>query len=145
MADKENAEKLSDDDVEIVEEYTFEDFAYSEAPYKEVYEISTDFERRQRIEQLTIMANKVKYKNFKGTYKDYVKSINNKLKVQANEGKLSEHSGPYMQLDCGDYAVDDYGVRIMLETEITVCHHPILPIGILQNNHKARYYYGRTT
>lgn len=115
-------------------EYTYEDFATSDAPYKELYEISDRFEQAQRMEQLTLMANEVKYKNFKGTYKKYVESIKNKLKVQVCEGHISEISGPYMQLDCGKYAVDDNGIRGFFDDkEIVICHHPIIPIEILQN------------
>ena len=132
-------ERIPDEIVESFDgsglpEYTYEDFATTDVPYREVYEIKSEFSRKQRIEQLTIMANKCKYKNFKGTYKSFVDSIKNQAKIQVCEGHISEFSGPYMQLDCGKYAVDDNGIRSFFDDkEIVICHHPIIPIEILQN------------
>lgn len=78
-------------------------------------------------------ARECKFKAFRKTLKQYRESLrkasSSALTPYAN---VSEIEGQDMELDTGDWIVDDYGVRKQYDGEIA-CPHPIWPIERLKN------------
>lgn len=123
-------------EAEVMQDYTLEDFLYTEKPYKEVYAYKHDpFMHGLKQEQMSKAASKVGFKSFKGQYKNYVKMEEMQRGCSVIINNPTTFSGPYMQLEAGKYNVDDGGVYTVdsFGSYHIICHHPIIPFEVLQN------------
>ena len=121
---------------EIMPDYTYEDFLYSEKPYEEVYIHKDDpFMHGLKQEQMAAKALQVGFKAFKGNYKNYVKMKEMQRGSSVIINNPTTFTGPYMQLEAGKYNVDDGGVYTIdsFGSYHIICHHPIIPFEVLQN------------
>ena len=131
-----NSENIEAVEAEIVEGYSLDDFLETTKPFEDVYKFhSNPFEHQRAIEKMSCEAKKVGFTSFKGTYKNYIQSLN-----QAQRGALqvlsnpTEFSGQPIQLEAGKWQCDDSGVHFLSGfEEIYACHHPILPVECLEN------------
>lgn len=131
-----NNDKIETVEAEVVEGYTLEDFLETTKPFEEVYKhINNPFEHKRAIERMSVEAKKVGFTSFKGMYKNYMQSLK-----QAERGSLqilsnpTEFSGQQLQLEAGKWQCDDAGVHFFSGfEEVYACHHPILPIEVLEN------------
>lgn len=121
---------------EVMHDYSKEDFLFTTKPYEEVYSARGDpFMHNLMIERMTSQALSVGVKTFKGLYKDYVKSQEMQRGCNIIINNPTSFTGPYLQLDAGQYNVDDGGVYTVdgSGSYHIICHHPILPFECLQN------------
>lgn len=88
--------------------YTKEDYLNTDKPYAELYAIKNPFEQMQRLQQMAADAEQADVKNFKTLYKMYCTSLK---PVFVPENNTTDIAGQPQELDCGDWAVDEYGVR----------------------------------
>ena len=134
--DMDNGQAVKSELEKYEEDYTEDDFLYTEKPYKELYEYRHDpFMLSIKQEQLAKKAKAVGVNNFKGIYKNYVKMRSMEIGGSAIINNPTSFTGPYMQLEAGKYKVDDYGVYTddINGSYHIICHHPIVPFEILQN------------
>lgn len=123
-------------EAEIVPEYTLDDFVSGERPYEDVYrERSNPFAHERAKYQMEQRAQKVGFKNFKAFYKQYCESrervAKNDLQYITNP---TEFSGQPLQLEGGKWKCTDGGVvGFDGSGECIACHHPIMPIEVLEN------------
>lgn len=130
------SENIETVEAEVVKGYSLEDFLETTKPFEDVYKFhSNPFEHQRAIEKMSCEAKKVGFTSFKGTYKNYIQSLN-----QAQRGALqvlsnpTEFSGQPIQLEAGKWQCDDSGVHFLSGfEEIYACHHPILPVECLEN------------
>ena len=79
-----NSENIEAVEAEIVEGYSLDDFLETTKPFEDVYKFhSNPFEHQRAIEKMSCEAKKVGFTSFKGTYKNYIQSLN-----QAQRGAL---------------------------------------------------------
>lgn len=115
--------------------YTYDDFIYTEEPYKELNEAKTAFERGQLERQLADRAKKVGVKGFTKLCNQYDRG----LEQQVTEGRmlsfpLMKGSEERIRLDPGDWHIDRTGIwRENGMREELACSHPIAPVGRLIN------------
>ena len=114
--------------------YTVEDYIEGTAPFEEVENCSTPFEKEQKIAQLTRHAKSLKVNNFMTLYKRYVQTM------RQNRGGYIENAsnfeGQELELDTGDWTADDYGITRPGRGENppeTACQHPLMPVLRLTN------------
>ncbi len=113
-------------------EYEKEDFA-SEAPYRELMEIRSPFERNIAIERMAEYAKEKGIHNFKKMFSSFQDSLKQKDNVYI-EDSMTTFSGQKLELNCGKWRCDDFGVsRDGIYGEEIACPHPILPIERLVN------------
>ena len=130
---------MDDNNVEIVStvtEFTLEDFIHTEKPYSEVYGYRMDpFIHSLKIEQMTTQALSVGFKKFKSTYKDYVKSVEMQRGANTIINHATQITGPYVELDAGQYNVDDGGIYTIDQfgNYHVICHQPVIPFEVLRN------------
>lgn len=117
--------------VEVISEYTFEDYAETDKPYKELYEYKSDgFIHAQKLDAMSRKAAKIGFTCFRSTYKEYVKKVENQPKANVIINNATQLSGNYPELDAGKYNVDDSGVY---QCDTVICHQPVIPFQILRN------------
>lgn len=115
-----------------IPEYSKEDFIDGTEPFEFLYQYHDDgFTEGQLKHRLSDMAKAVGVKNFNTLYNAFLKST--KGQKSASSG-FTDFSGQPLELQCGDYVCDDYGVTGWSNGfETVVCNHPIMPIERLVN------------
>lgn len=122
--------------VSVVTEYTQDDFLHTDKPYSEVYSYRSDpFMHSLKVEQMTAQALSVGFKKFKSTYKEYVKSVEMQRGANTIINHATQVTGPYLELDAGQYNVDDGGIYTIDQfgNYHVICHQPIIPFEVLRN------------
>lgn len=122
--------------VSMVTEYTQDDFLHTDKPYSEVYSYRSDpFMHSLKVEQMTAQALSVGFKKFKSTYKEYVKSVEMQRGANTIINHATQVTGPYLELDAGQYNVDDGGIYTIDQfgNYHVICHQPIIPFEVLRN------------
>lgn len=122
--------------VSVVTEYTQDDFLHTDKPYSEVYSYRSDpFMHSLKVEQMTAQALSVGFKKFKSTYKEYVKSVEMQRGANTIINHATQVTGPYLELDAGQYNVDDGGIYTVDQfgNYHVICHQPIIPFEVLRN------------
>lgn len=117
-----------------IPEFSKEDFLYSDEPYVFLYDfIDNPFKLAQAREQLKRYAENIGVKGFVNLWKAYLKSVNQSKSRFAENA--TDFNGQPIELICGDYQCDEYGVTISagIMGEIQVCSHPIMPVQRLVN------------
>lgn len=136
IIDMEDGQEVKAELEKYEEDYTEDDFLYTDKPYKELYSYQHNpFMLSIKQEQFAKKAKSVGVNNFKGIYKNYVKMQRMECGSSAIIDKPTSFTGPYIQLEAGKYNVDDYGVYTndIDGSYHIICHHPIIPFEILQN------------
>ncbi len=107
-----------------------------EAFYR-IFEIEDGVERTQYIEALKNKARQLKRATeFNNILKSFQLDYAQKMHQTGNHTRFT---GQPVELDCGEWKADDYGVRTVKmdkyfsKIPVTACSHPILPIEILKN------------
>lgn len=122
------------DEIEVVPVFTQEDFLTGTAPYEFVYQYKDNrFAQGRILNIISINAEAVKVKNFKGLYKEYEKSLNSNSLLTGN---TTQFDGQEIELYCDKWIADEGGVSTYMgETkgEVYACVHPILPVQRLVN------------
>lgn len=122
--------------VSVVTEYTQDDFLHTDKPYSEVYSYRSDpFMHSLKVEQMTAQALSVGFKKFKSTYKEYVKSVEMQRGANTIINHATQVTGPYLELDAGQYNVDDGGIYTVDQfgNYHVICHQPVIPFEVLRN------------
>lgn len=122
--------------VSVVTEYTQDDFLHTDKPYSEVYSYRSDpFMHSLKVEQMTAQALSVGFKKFKSTYKEYVKSVEMQRGANTIINHATQITGPYVELDAGQYNVDDGGIYTIDQfgNYHVICHQPVIPFEVLRN------------
>lgn len=122
--------------VSVVTEYTQNDFLHTDKPYSEVYSYRSDpFMHSLKVEQMTAQALSVGFKKFKSTYKEYVKSVEMQRGANTIINHATQVTGPYLELDAGQYNVDDGGIYTVDQfgNYHVICHQPVIPFEVLRN------------
>ena len=117
-----------------VPDWSKNDFIASTEPFEWLYQYKENkFLMAQLREQIKDKAGNVGVKNF-------VTLWNNFLQMKRQEAgeeldSMTEFSEQPMELYCGSYVCNDYGVTALdsYGREVTVCNHPIMPIRRLIN------------
>ena len=122
-----------DDTNALIPDWTLEDFM-TQAPYEWLYE------RRENKFTLQLMLNralsKAKSLHFQGfmkTWNSFVEQKNPKTSILGSNQTM--FPGQPVQLGCGSYVADEYGVSRINEmgAEVEVISHPIMPVMRLIN------------
>lgn len=106
----------------------------TEAPYRELLAIQSPFEQNIAVEQMAVYARGKGVTNFKKRFKAFQLALRQKDSVYI-EDSTTAFSGQKLELNCGKWRCDDFGVTCdsMYGGEDIVCPHPILPIERLVN------------
>ena len=115
--------------------YTKEDYITTTAPYEEVENCKTPFEKEQKIAQLSSHAKSVHVRNFMTLYRQYVKTMR-MMGGREYVENASNFEGQELELNTGDWTADDYGITRPGRGENppeTACPHPIMPVLRLTN------------
>lgn len=116
--------------------YTFDDFAYTEAPYMEVFSQPTAFLQKRAVEAVAANAKETGFGNFKTMYKTFAASMRKINESPAGSIAINPTDFPNqpLELECGEWNCDYSGVSrtTSMYTEIA-CHHPVMPVERLTN------------
>lgn len=104
--------------------YTREDYLMRSEPFSEVYGIKNPFEQKRAIERASFEAEAVGIRNYKALYKAYCDSLRGSLAPENNATDVQDQP---LDLNCGDWRVDEYGVRRGSGMgEQVACQFPVL-------------------
>lgn len=104
--------------------YTREDYLTRSEPFSEVYQIRNPFEQARAKERASLAAEAVGIRNYKALYKAYCDSLKGELLAACNSTDVQDQP---LDLNCGDWRVDEYGVRRGGGTsEQIACQFPVL-------------------
>lgn len=114
------------------------DEPFPDEVFYEIFEIPDNVERTKYIEDLrrVATANLKRGKEFDRIFKSYVKDYNQRMR---QTGLKTHFTGQPLELDCGEWEADDFGVRReslgkeMVPIRYAACTHPLLPTQILKN------------
>lgn len=119
-----------------IAKFTYDDFVDSTEPYEYIYQFQNDqFRLIRELEKMSKHANDLKFKNFKKAYQEYVKSLELKSGDIVFSGNVTQFEGQELELDCGQWRADDYGISLYDNRlgEVFACNHPIMPVERLVN------------
>lgn len=112
----------------IVPQFTLDDFM-AEKPYEWLYaQKENKFVLQLLLSKVQVLAKQVGFSGFMRTWNAYVESKSPRVKiVGCNQTCFPDQP---IQLECGQYVADEYGVSRVNEmgAEVEVISHPILPI-----------------
>lgn len=115
-----------------IPDWTLDDFENTDEPWNWLAEQKRKDPRRFKriLNKVKSLADKVKYKTFMSTWKDYDKFKDNGEPVDRSQNVLS-FAGQDTKLRCGEYLCDEFG-GIYRQSEvygrIDICSHPIAPV-----------------
>lgn len=118
----------------LVPAYTKEDFLTGVAPYEWIYQHKNNkLEYAQYTELMKAKAKEVGISNFMTLFKAYLETMGTINTV--SHDNVTEFTGQSLQLNCGSWECNDYGVygRNMFGGEVEACNHPIMPVRRLVN------------
>jgi len=129
---------INHEDVEMLVQYTLDDFEYSDLPYVEAYKYeAVTYDEAREVERLDKQAKAVGFRDFKKRYKQFKVKMKKLLPATAEEAYcgVTDFSEQKACLPCGDWICNDYGVRKEANNGqyIWACHHPIMPVQRLTN------------
>ena len=119
-----------------IAKFTYDDFVNSTEPYEYIHQFQNDqFRLIRELEKMSKHANDLKFKNFKKAYQEYVKSLELKSGDIVFSGNVTQFEGQELELDCGQWRADDYGISLYDNRlgEVFACNHPIMPVERLVN------------
>ncbi len=104
--------------------YTKEDYLESDKPFADLYAVQNPFDQKRALERMTNAAKAVGVGNFKSLYKAYCDSQRAAFVPEEN---LTNAQGQPLELNCGDWIVDESGVhRGVGFNESVACQFPAL-------------------
>ena len=114
------------------DEWTYEDFQGSE-PYEWIYSQQDKFLQQQVKNAMKEIAKKLKFTEFNSFWKAFLESKSPKMSILGSNATL--FPGQPMQLDCGQYIADEYGISRVNEmgAEVEVISHPLMPVKRVTN------------
>ncbi len=118
---------------ELIPKFTLDDFL-SEAPYQWLYERKDNkFMLQILLQKVQVIAKAAGFSGFMKTWNAYVESKSPRATIVGNNQTL--FPGQPVQLDCGQYVADEYGVSRLNEmgAEVEVLSHPLLPVKRVTN------------
>lgn len=119
-----------------IAKFTYDDFVDSTEPYEYIHQFQNDqFRLIRELEKMSKHANDLKFKNFKKAYQEYVNSLKLKSGDIVFSGNVTQFEGQELELDCGQWRADDYGISLYDNRlgEVFACNHPIMPVERLVN------------
>lgn len=119
-----------------ISKFTYDDFVDSTEPYEYIHQFQNDkFRLVRELEKMSKYANDLKFKNFKKAYQEYVNSLKLKSGDIVFSGNVTQFEGQELELDCGQWRADDYGVSLCDNRlgELYACNHPVMPVERLIN------------
>ncbi len=131
-----NNPEVQENGIRLKFRYTYDDFAATEKPYRDVFNQPSQFTKKQRLEVLAAEAMDVGYKAFKKSY-DYFCRDMRKVDVAADGAAVANPTDFPLQpieLDAGEWRCSFSGVcRESFKGIDVACRHPIMPIERLVN------------
>ena len=104
--------------------YTKEDYLETDKPFAELFAIKNAFDQKRRLEKMAAAAKEAGVPNFKALYKAYCESQRAAFLPEEN---LTNAQGQPLELNCGDWVVDEFGVRRGVGmSEVVACQFPVL-------------------
>lgn len=129
------ADAEAESETSLVPSYTKEDFLTGIAPFEWVYQSKDNkLKYAQYLELMKAKAKEVGISNFMALWKAYLATVQT-VSVTSSFDNVTAFTGQSMQLNCGAWEADDFGVygRNMFGGEIEACNHPIMPVCRLKN------------
>lgn len=106
------------------EAYTKEDYLETDKPFAELFAVKNMFEQKRQLEKMALAAKAVGVANFKSLYAAYCDSMRTAF---APEENVTTAQGQPQELNCGDWTVDEYGVRRGVGScETVACQFPVV-------------------
>lgn len=106
------------------EAYTKEDYLETDKPFAELFAVKNMFEQKRQLEKMAIAAKAVGVANFKSLYAAYCDSMRTAFVPEEN---VTTAQGQPQELNCGDWTVDEYGVRRGVGScEVIACQFPVV-------------------
>lgn len=118
---------------QLIPNWTLEDFM-SERPYEWLYaQKDNKFMLQILLNKMQIMAKTLKFTGFMKTWNSYVESKSPRATITGSNQTL--FPGQPVQLTCGSYVADEYGVSRLNEmgAEVEVISHPLMPVRRVTN------------
>lgn len=118
---------------QLIPEWTLDDFL-SERPYEWLYaQKDNKFMLQILLNKMQTVAKDLKFTGFMKTWNAYVESKSPKATILGSNQTMFPKQPT--QLDCGQYAADEYGVFRMNElgAEVEVISHPLMPVKRVTN------------
>ena len=104
--------------------YTKEEYLESDKPFAALYGIKNPFDQKRALERMSNAAKDIGVPNFKALYKSYCDSLRTAFVPEEN---LTNAQGQPLDLNCGDWTMDEFGVRRGIgANEIVACQFPVL-------------------
>lgn len=104
--------------------YTKEDYLETDKPFAELFAVKNAFDQKRRLEKMAAAAKEAGVPNFKALYKAYCESQRAAFLPEEN---LTSAQGQPLELNCGDWVVDEFGVRRGVGmSEVVACQFPVL-------------------
>ena len=119
---------------DIIPNYSKEDYLLGTKPYEFIVKFKDNkLQFKQYIELMSEQAKSVGIRNFKALFKEYIALITSKCEYIVDNA--TDFEGQPLQLVCGDWTADDYGVSTAdkFGFDVVACTHPILPVQRLVN------------
>jgi hypothetical protein len=117
----------------LVPKFTLEDFM-SETPYEWLYQQKDNkFLLQILLNKVQAQAKELRFTGFMKTWNAYVESKSPKATILGSNQTLFPRQP--VQLDCGQYVADEYGVSRLNElgAEVEVISHPLMPVKRVTN------------
>ena len=118
---------------ELVPTFTLDDFLGSR-PYEWLYARKDDkFTLQLLLNKVQLQAKALKFPGFMRMWNAYVESKSPRATIVGNNQTL--FPGQPVQLDCGQYVADEYGISRLNEmgAEVEVISHPLMPVRRVTN------------
>ena len=117
----------------MIPQFTLEDFM-SDRVYEWLYQQKDNkFMLQLLLSKVQVMAKELKFAGFMRMWNAYVESKSPRATIVGNNQTL--FPGQPVQLDCGQYVADEYGVSRINElgAEVEVISHPLMPVKRVTN------------
>ena len=114
----------------IIPEYTKSDYLYTTEPFEWLNQFSDNgLLLKQTLMRMSEKAKEVGVRNFATLFKLYIEELA-KSKGTVIIDNMTDFEGQEIQLQCGEWYCDDFGVRSrnLYGAEIVACNHPIMPV-----------------
>ena len=118
----------------MIPEFTAEQYLNTSEPYKWLAQYKEDkFALQQLLQRMKAQAGAVGVRCFMALWKSYLET------EQTKRGQIVDNAtafdGQPIELFCGSYICDEYGVRMIdrMGYEVMICRHPIMPTKRLIN------------
>ena len=118
---------------ELIPQFTLDDFM-SDKVYEWLYEKKDNkFVLQLLLSKVQVQAKALKFPGFMRMWNAYVESKSPRATIVGNNQTL--FPGQPVQLDCGQYVADEYGVSRLNEmgAEVEVISHPLMPVKRVTN------------